>query len=136
MAQQYLDTVFDIENNSSVVYTDAEAIVIAIKNILLTSPGNYPEHPSYGMDISKYQFEVLDDQTITDIEAELYEQINKYIPSTSGTEINIVKLDMDDGDDYNGIGISVSTVVNGDISTYNFLVVQDHEIISTAVEII
>ena len=59
---KYYDAVFEVnDNNKLLEYYDASALVVAIKNILLSRPGNFPLTPSLGMDISKYQFEALDD---------------------------------------------------------------------------
>ena len=132
----YADIMFVVgENNRAEVYYDASAVVLAIKNILLSRPGNFPETPSLGMHIQKYQFETLDDETLTDIETELSMQINKYVQSANNVSVNIVKIIKDEDNPYNGIGISVSTIINGSDAVCNFMVLQDHEDVAVAVEI-
>lgn len=134
---KYYDSIFEVgTNNKLITYYDASALVLSIKNILLSKPGNYPLTPSLGIDISKYQFELLDDETISDIEADLSFQINKYSPIPGDAEVKVLKLSKEDGYDYNAIGISVSVILNGEKSTFNFIALQDNEIINVAVDII
>ena len=37
-------------------YEGVNATILAIRNILLSKPGNFPFNPSIGMDIRQYQF--------------------------------------------------------------------------------
>lgn len=133
---QYIDAVFDnISGSICDVYEDADAVVLAIKNLLLTRPGNYPESPQFGMNIKKYQFEELDDDTINSIKSELSYQINKFIPAIDITNIDVIKFLKSNGDDINGIGIYVSININGNISDCHILTIKENEEISTIVDI-
>ena len=68
-------------------YKDEDAIVLAIRNILLSRPGNFPFNPSIGMNIKKYQFDFIDDETLEEIKGELSRQISRYIPSLANVNI-------------------------------------------------
>lgn len=105
-------------------YTDASAIVLAIKNILLSRPGNFPFNPSIGMDIRKYQFDLLDDQTIADIKSELNRSIALYIPELEGVSTTVKKIERD-GTSY--LAISVSVEYDKDSLRTNFLLVNDRD---------
>ena len=118
----YTDFTFNIgEYGTTEVVTDSKAITLAIRNILLSRPGNYPFDPSFGMNIEKYQFELLDSTTINSIKTELTKQIAKYIPNLENVFVSVEKID--DSTTMSGIiGISVSSSLNGEDSTSNFLV--------------
>ena len=100
-------------------YTGANAKVLAIKNLILARPGNYPETPSLGINIEKYQFDLLDDQTIDDIKNDMGHQISKYIPDLDNVTITVDKI-VEDNDTY--LGISVSANTDGDNLMANFLI--------------
>ena len=103
-------------------YTGANAKVLAIKNLILARPGNYPETPSLGINIEKYQFDLLDDQTIDDIKNDMGHQISKYIPDLDNVTITVDKI-VEDNDTY--LGISVSANTDGDNLMANFLVIRE-----------
>lgn len=110
-------------------YTDENAIILAIRNILLSRPGNFPFNPSIGMNIKKYQFDILDSQTIKDIQSELNREIATYIPNLGGVEVYVNKIDSTDGIGY--LGISVGANLNGEKITSTFILGQDentHEV--------
>lgn len=107
-------------------YYDKNAIVLAIRNIILAKKGNFPETPSLGMNIEKYQFDFLDDQTIANIKNELNDQISKYIPSVSGVDISIDKID-DEMTNSSYLGISIMANTDGNNLTANFLIMKEQE---------
>jgi phage baseplate assembly protein W len=110
------------EYNKAEEIEDSTAITMAVKNILLSKPGNYPLTPDFGMDIGKYQFDLLDDQTISNIKTELSRQISKYIPSLENVFIDVEKVDSSITGVAGGIGISISSSMNGTKTTDNYLV--------------
>lgn len=107
-------------------YTGTNAIILAIKNILLSRPGNFPLTPNLGMDIGKYQFSLLDEHTISAIKTDLLQQINTYIPTISSLNVVVDKVE----DNENAIGIYISAMDNGEQVESNFVLLQDHEIIN------
>ena len=113
-------------------YSGANAKVLAIKNLILARPGNYPETPSLGINIEKYQFDLLDDQTITDIKNDMGHQIIKYIPDLDNVNIVVDKI-TEDNDTY--LGISVSANTDGDNLVANFLVIREEETVKIYNEI-
>jgi phage baseplate assembly protein W len=102
------------------------ALIFAIKNILLSREGNYPFDPLFGMNIEKYQFELLDDVTINNIKSELTENLYEYLPSLDNISINIKKVESD-GKFY--LGISIATTLNQDLKTSNFLLYNNEGIV-------
>ncbi len=103
----YVDFTLDYGNISATnTLYDTSAIVIAIKTILLSKPGNFPMNPSIGMNIGKYKFEFLDETTISNIKSELSYQMGIYLPSISNIYIDVTKID--NGED-RYVGITVST---------------------------
>ena len=124
---EYRDFSFDTsEYGKCKEYSGAGAVILAIKNILLSRPGNYPFTPNLGMDIGKYQFSLLDDDSLSSIKTELLHQINTYIPTISSLNIVVGRV----ADNENAIGIYVSAMDNGEQLETNFVVLQDHELIS------
>lgn len=128
---EYLDYSLNVGSDGLFTkYTDKNAIVLAIKNLLLSRPGNFPMHPSFGMNIAKYQFEVADDVTVSKIKSELNRQIGKYIPSISDVDIQIQIVENEETID--GIktpqyclAISISASTEKDALVTNFLVINE-----------
>lgn len=106
-------------------FTDENSIVLAIRNILLSKPGNFPFNPSLGMDIRQYQFEFLDDSTIDGIQKELNRQIAKYIPEIGGISIFVRRIDDENGIPY--LCFSIQSNINGEDRTMNFIMNQTGE---------
>ncbi len=107
-------------------YSGTNAVILAIKNIILSRPGNYPFTPNLGLDIGKYQFALLDEHTLSTIKTELLQQINTYIPTISALNVIVGKVE----DNENAIGIYISAMDNGEQLETNFVVIQDHEVVS------
>lgn len=107
-------------------YSGTNAVILAIKNILLSRPGNFPFTPNLGLDIGKYQFSLLDEHTLSSIKTELLQQINTYIPTVN--ILNII-IDRVEGNE-NAIGIYVSAMDNGEQIDSNFVLLQDHDVVS------
>ena len=111
---------------------DVNAIILAIRNILLARPGNFPFDPSIGINIKKYQFEFLDKETIFSIQTELNKSIAKVIPDIEGIEIKVLKIEK------NGIpylGIAIYSIVDETEVNANFLFSQEGDIVKVFNEI-
>lgn len=111
-------------------YTDKNATVIAIKNLILSRPGNFPLHPSFGMDIGKYQFEMADDITLSNIKTELSTEISKFIPSLSDVNVEVKLIENDDVLNDIGVkqiclGISITANSNSENLVTNFLIINE-----------
>ena len=105
-------------------YTDTSAFILAIRNILMSRPGNYPFNPSFGMNIEKYQFDLLDDIQLNEIKTELNQQIARYLPAFQDIQVDVRKVtDIDgvDADNREMIGISVISKVNAQSLVGTFL---------------
>jgi phage baseplate assembly protein W len=108
-------------------YTDNSAIVLAIRNILLTRKGNFPFNPSFGMNIEKYQFDLLDNIQITEIKSELNKQIAEFLPAFQDVLVDVRIIDNADYVDADGrqmVGITVSSKINTQLVTTSFLLYQ------------
>lgn len=103
-------------------YKNDNAIVLAIRNILLSRPGNFPFNPSIGMNIRQYQFDILDDETVSNIQKELNKQIAKYIPDLGNVSANVLKIEKD-GSYY--LCFSISVDGNEENITANFVMNQN-----------
>jgi len=109
-------------------YTDVDAIILAIRNILLSRKGNYPFTPSFGMNIEKYQFDLLDQTQLDIIKSELSQQITKYIPDITGIYINVEIVNDETGVINNGknmLGITISSKLNSQAVNSNFLLYEN-----------
>lgn len=105
-------------------YTDSAAIILAIRNILLTRKGNFPFNPNFGMDIEKYQFDLLDDIQVGEIRSELQRQIAAYLPSFQNVLVDVRIITEAEGVDADGrqmVGITVSSKVGQQAVTSTFL---------------
>lgn len=126
MGSKYLD--FQLEkgdHNTAKEYTDSDAIALSIRNLLLSRPGNYPFHPSIGINIKKYQFEILDDIEVKNIQRELDVAISACIPDISSVRTYVRKIEVTNGKPY--LAISISSSLDGKESTINFLLVQEND---------
>lgn len=106
---------------------DNSAIILAIRNILLSRQGNYPFNPSFGMNIEKYQFDLLDDEQLDIIKGELSRQIAKYIPDISGINIKVEIVKDEEGIVNNGenmLGITLVSKVNSQSVSSSFLLYE------------
>ncbi len=105
-------------------YTDSSAIILGIRNILLSRKGNFPFNPSFGMDIERYQFDLLDDVQVAEIKNELFRQISTYMPSFQNVAVDVRRVTNVEGVDADGremLGISVSSGSGQNTTTSSFL---------------
>lgn len=63
------------------------AIARLVQTLLFLKPGTYPNDPEIGIGIENYKFEWGDEKTIEMIKEKITEQVHKYIPSSSITDI-------------------------------------------------
>jgi len=137
MSVKYKDFSFNLGNyNKMEEYTDAPVFVLAVRNILLSKPGNYPFTPGLGMDIEQYMFDLADENTKSRIESNLNKQINEYIDNAQNVNVQVEILE-DPTTDSEGkpliryiLGISVFASVNGENITTNFLLYRDKNILN------
>jgi phage baseplate assembly protein W len=122
---QYRDFTFDQGiYGRAAEYTDTSAFILAIRNILLSRPGNYPFNPLFGMNVQKYQFDLLDDIQLNEIKSELNRQIARYLPSFQDVQVDVRKIDNVDGVDADNremVGISVISKVGAETLASSFL---------------
>jgi hypothetical protein len=127
---EYRDFTFNYSvENKATEYVDANALILNIKNILFSKPGNYPFNPSFGMDIEKYQFDLLDANQIDLIKSELLGQISKFMPNLENVFVDIQKVDDDIGAlasaQQGMLGIIVSSDLNTQPLTTSFLLYKE-----------
>jgi len=124
MANRYTDFALESSDYSRAVeYADSNAIILAIRNIILSRPGNFPFNPSVGLNIKKYKFDILDSNLVFEIQSELDRQISAYIPELEGITTVVKKLEDTDGRPY--LGIYVSATNDEEEINASFLLTQD-----------
>ena len=130
----YTDFEFELgDYGKAVEYNDENAIILAVRNILLSKPGNFPFNPSIGMNIKQYQFEFLDEQTVSNIQTILSKQIAKYIPSLGNVDAVVRKVELENGTPY--LAIDISANLNGNPITADFILKQQEDVVSIFNEI-
>ena len=75
----------------SVVHND-NSIKQAVKNIILTSPGEKPFQPLVGSSVSRLLFEALDAFTADTIAEEIRTTINQYEPRVALTRVDVTPI--------------------------------------------
>jgi len=108
-------------------YTDTSAIILAIRNILLSRKGNFPFTPAFGMNIKKYQFDLLDDIQIDAIRSELSRHIAEYIPDISSVNVTVEIVSDDDeivNEGKNMLGISIASKIDAGAISSSFLLYE------------
>lgn len=89
-------------------HLDDQAIVNAIKNILLTNHYEKPFDPDFGSNVRKFLFENMDTITAINLEREIEEVINNYEP-----RVNVTKVIASPDFENNGYSIKMEfTVIN------------------------
>jgi hypothetical protein len=78
--------------NTNAVRTKLEALAQVLQNIIIYEPGTFPNQPELGVGIENYQFEFLDDKTMTELKTNIDNQIQKFIPSDIKVEPSIETL--------------------------------------------
>lgn len=110
-------------SGSTEVLSDVQSFVQAVQIILLTRRGNFPFRPWLGMNIGKYLFDYIDDDTINAIRTELNYQITRYLPSISSLNIKIDRIEDINGQ--SGIGIIIQSYLDGSAFTVTMAVLQN-----------
>lgn len=97
----------DFETQKS--YEEEYALSRLLINLLLLIPGTYPNNPNMGVNIGKYEFELVTGQELAQIKDDIQTQINLYIPNSQVREI-VVELVTDDlsGTKYLGVGFGIT----------------------------
>jgi len=109
-----LPLVKDSSTGWATVKTAKEAIQQDFKILLLTSPGERPMNPDFGVGLKRFLFEQLNRQTLGAVETKIRKQTSKYLPfikindisfsSASSSATNTVITDMDQ----NAVSITIS----------------------------
>lgn len=106
--------------------TQNEVFAFAIRNILLSRPGNYPSQPGLGMNVQKYNLSLANQQTLDAVREDLTEQILRYLPTLENVSVTTGFQNADDENDKtNYLTIAVSAL---NVDTYigsNFIVFKD-----------
>lgn len=124
---EYKDFTLNNGSNGSLEeYTGASATVLAIRNIILSRPENFPLTPSLGLDISKYEFDLGDSETMDTIKSDLQRQISLYVPSVDNVnaEVSLVEDDSKNGRFVLGFKVEAATA-NDNFTAYWLVEVQD-----------
>jgi phage baseplate assembly protein W len=78
-------------DDAAVVQNDS-SIKQAVKNLVLTSPGEKPFQPLVGSKVSRLLFEPLDPFTADTIKEEIINTINQYEPRVQLTEVLVTPI--------------------------------------------
>ena|SRR5699024_730799 len=86
--------------NEPLELNNFEALAQTIQNIIIVEKGTYPNTPRLGVGISNYLFEIMDDQTLSEISTAINNQISTYIVSED-VNISINLTPMEDWNEQN-----------------------------------
>ena len=90
MPAKYLDFGFFIKVNYGIAKEyRCWCNILAIRNLLFANLEIIHFHPSIGINIKKYQFDILDNETVNAIESEIQTAVNKHIDSISGIDVQV-----------------------------------------------
>ena len=78
-------------DDASVVKND-NAIKQAIKNLILTTPGEKPFQPTVGSKVMDMLFEPLDPFTADAVKAEIINTVNQYEPRVELTKVDVTAI--------------------------------------------
>ena len=75
------------ETHYDMIFDIIENIKQNFKNLLLTSPGERPMLPRFGVGVRKFLFENDKDAVYSDLSAKIYDQVSAWMPFITITEI-------------------------------------------------
>lgn len=78
-------------------YNDMEALAKVFQNIMILNPGNLPNQPELGIGISSYEFEILDEQLITELTNKIKTQCSRFAPNNYIYDVTVEKLKLKNG---------------------------------------
>lgn len=127
----YLD-----ENNFGQPYelNNLEGLAQTIQNIIIIEKGTYPNTPNFGVGISNYLFELLDNITLSELTNSINNQISTYIVSESvsvdvyidhlsenNKNINSIKVSIHLSDQEQSEGIAFDYLFAGNTNNKKFI---------------
>lgn len=77
------------EFNKNASYDDIYSLVSMVQTLIIMEKGTYPNHPDMGIGIRNYKFEFMDSITLNELRDNIVTQINKYLPNTLISNINV-----------------------------------------------
>lgn len=95
-------------------YEDLFALAREIQTLILMKPGSFPNHPEMGVGIQDYQFEYLDNLTISEISTRINDQINTYINSNyvANAKVQIIPNKLQSKENTLGVLINLAYDIN------------------------
>lgn len=86
---------------------DMEGMAQVIQNLIIVEQGTYPNTPNLGVGIENYLFELLDTETISDIQSSISNQVSTFVVSNSvNVEVKVSQMETGQAN-MNGIKIDV-----------------------------
>lgn len=89
---------FDAGGRQAVLVSDAEDIQQSLRILLSTTPGERVMHPSYGCNLRRLVYEIVDDNLLTEIRDVVTKAVLYFEP-----RIVLNELSIDTSDLYNGV---------------------------------
>jgi len=65
-----------------------------LQNLIFYEPNTFPNQPSMGIGIENYEFEFLDDETLTQLESKINSQAEQFLPSVYNINIKVSTVDV------------------------------------------
>lgn len=107
MKREFFLTYDNYKNCKSV--SELKGVAQLINTLLLLKPGTYPNSPEMGINIKKYQFELIDEQRKDEIRDEIIDQIRKYIMSSAIVQLSLNVFEHE-GNMIMGLAFSISSI--------------------------
>ena len=117
-----LDLAFNKKPTSGEIYKkfNAAAVKQAVKSLVMTNRNEKPFQPYYGADLNSLLFELADENTATEIEENIREQIRVYEPRV---DFSSLKVTADVNHDFNSVDVTVVFQVINTNETVEFTTV-------------
>lgn len=104
---------------------EIETVANMIHTLLFLEPGTYPDSPNMGIAIQNYEFELLNDTTITKIRKKITDQISTYLSNI--TLRDLVVKNISNNNIKNALGIGFAVSINSYEKVYEFFLVINEE---------
>lgn len=104
------DKIFNIDNK--VEYTkNIPSIVNSIRNILSTTTGSIPGHPTFGSNLPRFLFDLINPLTLANIKDSCLYSLSTWEP-----RIKIININVTGDPDYNRILINIKYTLKDDVN--------------------
>lgn len=113
-------------DDSTATLESANAVAIAIRNILLSREGNFVNFPELNADITSLLFDQISEDDISRIKADINKELTKRIPSLSGLVLDVQRLKVDNPNVDGSVALGISILKQDTEDNFEMLIYKNN----------